>query len=81
MRTQLWIGLMDTGSTTSFNTTAFAGSVNDFIAYQIMGGTSNLASMNTTALGYMNALHFIEEYGGTRTWLRSVWRARSQALP
>jgi hypothetical protein len=78
MRTQLWIGLMDIGSSTTFNTSTFAGSVNDFISYQIMGGTSDLSSMNATALGYMNALHFIEEYGGTRSWLPAVWRARTR---
>ncbi|KAF6262425.1 hypothetical protein COO60DRAFT_626567 [Scenedesmus sp. NREL 46B-D3] len=76
MRTRLWIGLMGINKRTQFDDTAFAGAVNDFIADQIMGGTSDLSTKNATALGYMNALHFIEEYGGTRTWLPAMWRAR-----
>ncbi|WIA22323.1 hypothetical protein OEZ85_004638 [Tetradesmus obliquus] len=81
MRTQLWIGLMDINTTTKFNTSDFANSVNEFIKFQVMGGTSDLPTQNVTALGWMNALHFVEEYGGTKTWLPAVWRARKQASP
>jgi hypothetical protein len=81
MRTQLWIGLMKTGTTTTFETGLVNGfppaTVNSVIATTIMGGTSDLSSKNATALGYMNALHFIEEYGGLTNWLPAVWRART----
>jgi hypothetical protein len=77
MRTQLWIGLMEAGTATVFNTTSFAGLVNGFISETIMKNTSDLSSQNATALGYMNALHFIEEYGGLKNWLPAVWKART----
>ncbi|KAF8057645.1 FUM1 [Scenedesmus sp. PABB004] len=75
LHTSMFVGLMEPGSTTSFDTTLLSRIAANTIKEKMLEGVENLPSGNATAYGWMNALHFLEEYGSTKNWLPQVWAA------
>lgn len=79
LRTRLWISLMKANSTTEFDTDPnLAPIANSVIKSLIFSGADNLQNGNATQLAWMNALHFLEEYGGLKSRLPQIYRGRRQ---
>lgn len=78
MATHSYIGLMAPGSVTTFDTSTLAASANALVRQGYLAGASNIPNGNLTALGWLNALHFLEEYAGTATWLPALYAGRTR---
>eukprot|EP00878_Enallax_costatus_P037074 GHUV01041836.1.p1 GENE.GHUV01041836.1~~GHUV01041836.1.p1 ORF type:complete len:175 (-),score=13.96 GHUV01041836.1:217-741(-) len=76
LRSQLYIGLMVEGSTTQFDTTLIGQIAKSQIINQYVGNATNVNNQDMTQVGWMNALHFLEEYGGLKNWLPQVYAGR-----
>jgi hypothetical protein len=44
----------------------------------LQGSANNVPANNITSIGYMAALHFLEEYGTLPRWLPKVYNNRRQ---
>lgn len=78
LRTQLWIGMMEAGSNTNFDTGVIGSFSKPAIIDAYLGGATNVNNKNMTQVGWMNALHFLEEYGGLKNWLPQVYAGRTK---
>lgn len=76
LRSQLWIGMMVEGSNTKFDTGLIGSLSKSQIIDAYVGGATNINNNNMTQVGWMNALHFLEEFGSTKNWLPQVYAGR-----
>lgn len=77
LRTELWLGMMVEGSTTQFDTGLIGSASKNLITDTYLGNARNIQRKNMTQAGWMNALHFLEEYGGLKNWLPQVYAGRT----
>lgn len=77
LRTQQWLGLMAPKASTTFDSSFIGPVVNMVIKDKYIDAAKNVPKGNITAVGYMAALHYLQEYGSLKSWLPQAYHANN----